>query len=89
MFGLVGTENLGGSQGVGEGLEGFYHMGKNAKSRMVPRYENPQIFIELHLKKISPQNHKVFDKNQIKILECHNTYPLGKISSPRFQLILT
>ena len=50
MFGLVGTENLGGSQGVGEDLEGFYHMGKNAKSRLVPRYENPQIFIELHFK---------------------------------------
>ena len=32
MFGLVGTENLGRSQGVGEVLEGFYHMGKNAKS---------------------------------------------------------
>ena len=24
------------------------------------------------------KNHKVFDKNQIKILECHNTYPLRK-----------
>ena len=34
------------------------------------------------------KNHKVFDKNQIKILECHNPTPLGKISSPRFQLIL-
>ena len=27
MFGLVGTEDLGWSQGVGEVLEGFYHMG--------------------------------------------------------------
>lgn len=27
---------------------------------------------EFFLKKVSPQNHKVFDKSQIKILECHN-----------------
>ena len=32
------------------GFGGVLPHGNNAKSRVVPRYENPQIFIELHFK---------------------------------------
>ena len=131
MLGLVGTENLGWLQGRGEVLEGFYHMGKNAKSWVVSKIWKSQIFIEFlfkrEKKRLNSQNkfereptekkfqkiqtpmfekiksfpkqrkflrgrfserkfkwplfknHKVFfDENQIKILECHNTYPLRK-----------
>ena len=33
------------------GFGGVLPHGNNAKSRVVPRYENPQIFIELHFKR--------------------------------------
>ena len=66
QFGLVGTENLGWSQGVGEVLEGFYHMGKNAKSWVVFKIWKSQVFIEFLFKRKILNSQNKFEREPTK-----------------------
>ena len=59
------------------GFGGVLPHGNNAKSRVVPRYENPQIFIELHFKRNNLNSKIKFERT--------NREEVSKDQTPRFE----